>query len=340
MSPPSLHDLCYSQYEPSHFTQVRELFKTVWGANRSDECDAKHWNETLTGVCPGVVGLCEGQIVGFYMVWPMPFSDGQEQVMGGQPIDSMVHPNFQGKGMLRELACRCYELSNKGKLAVMFGAPNRAAYAGNVGALNWCHVGNILEYLRPLAPMSYHNVRWIEQGDRWICDSADSRLSGCTVQRDCPIDLGLQCEELSPLKRSWQVSRTAQWMNYRYRSVPDAEYYAVRLPEDRGRRGAALCGFRKSRLGMKATLVETITSDEDNRKAVISAAISWARHKGARYMVAKSTNNHPNEQLFWRGFIPFRRTALISRTLSWRCYSANPFSPKAWSLFGGAFDTM
>jgi hypothetical protein len=129
-------------------------------------------------------------------------------------------------------------------------------------------------------------------------------------------------------------------MDYRYRSVPDVEYYAVRLPEDRGRRGAALCGFRKSGLGLKATLVEMIASDEDNSKAVISAAVSWARHKGARYLVAKSTNNDPNEQLFWRGFIPFRRTALISRTLSWRCYSANPFSPKAWALFGGAFDTM
>jgi hypothetical protein len=71
------------------------------------------------------------------MVWPLLFSDGQEQVLGGQPIDSMVHRSFQGKGMLRELACRCYGVCNENKIAeiaVMFGAPNRAAYAGNVGA--------------------------------------------------------------------------------------------------------------------------------------------------------------------------------------------------------------
>lgn len=132
--------------------------------------------------------------MGFYMVWPMPFPDGQEQVLGGQPIDSMVHPNFQGKGMLRELACRCCELSNESKLAVMFGAPNRAAYAGNVGALNWCHVGNILELVRPLPPMLRCKTRWIEQEDRWIRDSADSELSACIAQRDCPPEFSILCD--------------------------------------------------------------------------------------------------------------------------------------------------
>ena len=340
MSLNRLRDVRYAPYEPAHFSQIRDLFKIVWGANRSAEYDAKHWNETLTGVCPAVVGIYEEQVVGFYTVWPMLLSDGVEEIMGGQPIDSMVHPNFQGKGMLRELACRCYELCSENKLALMFGAPNRAAYSGNVGAVNWCHVGNIFEYLRPLAPVSYYNMRWIEQDDRWICESADSSLSGCSVQRDCPVDIGFHCERLHLLKRSWQTNRTASWMGYRYRSVPDAEYYTIRLPEDRGRRGIAVCGFRKSRLNLKATLVEIIAPDQYNSKAVIKAALSWAQHKGARYLIAKSTNNDPREQLIRRGFIPFRRTALISRTLSWRCYSANPFSSKAWALFGGAFDTM
>jgi hypothetical protein len=91
---------------------------------------------------------------------------------------------------------------------------------------------------------------------------------------------------------------------------------------------------------VKATLVEVIATDEIARKAVFNAAASWAQHKGARFLIAKSTNNDPDERLLRRGFIPFRRTALISRTLSWRCYSANPFSRNAWALFGGAFDTM
>ncbi|MCQ4188714.1 GNAT family N-acetyltransferase, partial [Methylocystis suflitae] len=116
MSSPQLQDVRYAPYEVSHLMQLRELFKVVWGANRSIEYDAKHWNETLMGVCPAVVGLCDERVVGFYMVWPMLLSDGQERILGGQPIDSMVHPNFQGKGMLRELACRCYELCTERKL--------------------------------------------------------------------------------------------------------------------------------------------------------------------------------------------------------------------------------
>ena len=72
-------------------------------------------------------------------------------------------------------------------------------------------------------------------------------------------------------------------MNYRYRSIPDAEYYTISLPEERDCRGVEVCGFRKSGLGLKATLVEMSANDEIARKAVINAAASWARRRGARY---------------------------------------------------------
>ncbi|MEK8125023.1 GNAT family N-acetyltransferase [Methylocystis sp. IM4] len=339
-SSPQLRDVRYARYEASDFMRLRELFETVWGENRSIEYDLKHWNETLTGVCPAILGLYGERIVGFYMVWPLLLSDGQSQVLGEQPIDSMVHPDFQGKGMLRELACRCYEICDGEKISVMFGAPNRAAYAGNIGPLNWCHVGNIIEALRPLAPAPYRNMRWIEQDGGWICESKDPSLSGCSVRRDCPPDLAAHFEALPLLRRRWQMSRSAQWTAYRYRSVPDSEYYSIHVRGAFGHSGAALCGFRRSRQGLKATLVEMAGSDEGSRKVVLNAVAAWARHKGARFLIAKSTDRTLNEQLLWRSFVPFRRTALISRTLSWPCYSASPFSRHAWALFGGAFDTM
>jgi hypothetical protein len=109
MSSPDLQDVRYARYEASHFGQLRELSSRPFG----ERIEAP--NTTVTGVCPAFVGLCEEQVIGFYMVWPMLFSDRQEQVLGGQPMDSMVHPSFQGKGMLRELACRCYQLCNENK---------------------------------------------------------------------------------------------------------------------------------------------------------------------------------------------------------------------------------
>jgi hypothetical protein len=327
-------------YHASHFTQLRELFKTVWGSNRSEEYDAKHWNETLLGECPAVLGLWGEQVVGAYMIWPMQFSDGRQQVLGGQSIDSMVHPMFQGKGLLLELASRCYDLCYQSQLDVMFGTPNRANYAGTVGGQNWCHVCNVIDFVRPLTSMSTRKKRWIAHGDRWVCETADRELSGCVSQKDCPPDISALCENGGPIESSWQISRTPRWINYRYRSVADVEYYTIRLPEEHGRRGMAICGFRKLRSGVKATLVEMIALDEPSRQAVIRAAASWALHKGARHLVAKSTNRDPNERLFWRGFIPFRRTPLVSRTLSPKCYAANAYSPRAWVLFGGDFDTM
>lgn len=340
MSGSSQQGVRYKSYEATDFAAVRDLFKLVWGANRSVEYDAKHWNETLIGLCPAIVGIWEEQIVGFYMVWPIPLSDGQQQILGGQPIDSMVHPKFQGKGMLRELACRCYELCNERTIGVMFGAPNRAAYSGNVGALNWCHVRNIFDLARPLATLPRRRPRWAEHEGRWTHDNGAAASLAAAAHKNFPSELAALWEEVAPIRRSWQVRQTRAWMDYRYRSVPDAEYYTLALPGDGGHRAAAICGLRKVGSRTKATLAEVIAGDENSRHEIVAAVASWAKFRGAQVLFAKSTLTNPGDRLYRQGFVPFRRTPLISRTLTAKCFAANAFSSSAWVLFGGAFDTV
>jgi len=337
---PASKDIRFEEYTADRFMAVHALFKTVWGANRSVEYDEKHWNKTLTGVCPAVAAFSGEQAVGFYMVWPVPLTDGRAEVLGGQPIDSMVHAGFQGRGMLRELGCRCYELCSQKNMSVMFGAPNRAAYAGNVGALNWCHVSNIVDLVRPLIGRLGRRANWVEQQGRWVCAK---RIAGKLVSdaaRNGPSELAGLWSGAALHSRRWQAARTGSWMSYRYDSVPEAEYFTLTLREGETPRAAAICGLRKAGSHWRATLADLVAADKSARAAMLKTVASFAHFKGARFLFAKTTAADLDGGLHWNGFIPFRRTPLISRTLGWRCFSANAYSPKGWALSGGAFDLM
>jgi hypothetical protein len=105
---------------------------------------------------------------------------------------------FKGKECCVNWHAAATSFATRTKIAVMFGAPNRAAYAGNVGALNCCHACNVLDLVRPLAPMSYRETRWVEQEDRSATAPVRTCWSALPNSKS-----SILCEEPAPLKRSW-----------------------------------------------------------------------------------------------------------------------------------------
>lgn len=340
MSPPNHRTIRFEQYNLSHFAAVRNLFERVWRTSRSAEYDDKHWNTTLIGVCPAIVAFSQEEAVGFYMVWPVMLTDGQVDVVCGQPIDSMVHPDFQGKGLLRELGNRCYDICSQKGFAVMYGAPNKAAYAGNVGALNWCHVSNVTDWIRPLFGLGGQGLDWVEQDGLWVMHGRREESKIYTADRNAGEPLSELWTKGPAIRRRWHFSRNQAWMNYRYHSVPDAEYFTVTLRVGEVQAAAAICGFRKVGSRLRATLADLVYKDDNACRSVLMALVSFAKRKGARIMLAKTAPFSSGEQLYRNGFFPVRRTPLISRTVGWQCFAANALSSKGWSLFGGAFDLV
>jgi GNAT superfamily N-acetyltransferase len=335
----------YQVYGPGHFESLRELFLKVWGALRSTEYDRKHWDQTLIGTAPAIVAITEDRIVGFYMVWPVLLTAGVEVVIGGQPIDSMVHKEFQGRGLLRELGSRCYQECARRSIAVMYGAPNRAALPGNVGGLNWCHVTEIVDYVRPIVG------RRPSQGFLADLAAQDQTMEGLTVSvSDGMLDrIAAFCSDRAKAgdtRKVWRTASSPQWFRYRYGSTPDVRYVTLTL--QRGGddiQGTAVCGIRlkgdaRSESVAKLTIGEVVGRDARADRELIAGTVRLAAMCGAPYVLAKSAGADLGFALLKAGFIPYRRTPLISRTLDASCHRANPLAKKGWALFGGAFDTI
>lgn len=333
----------YEVYCASHFAGLRDLFGQVWGEPRSVEYDQKHWNQTIAGIAPAVVAIAENRIIGFYMVWPIPLSDGSNVVLGGQPIDSMLDRSFQGQGLLRELGSRCYLECAKRGIGVMYGAPNKAAIPGNVGGLNWSHVSNIVDYVRPIIRRRRINDLLMN------IDKQDLTLDGIAMSTSA-VSLELIahfCSDNrseSKARKTWRVPSSPEWFSYRYRSTPDVRYVGLTLDHGNGILGAAICGIRfgdvESKSASKLTIGELAGKDASARRAIVAGTIRLAAAVGAPYIMTKSVGVDLGSSLIGAGFLPIRRKPLISRTLDPRCYRANPLSKNGWALFGGAFDTI
>jgi hypothetical protein len=324
------------------FAAVRNLYRIVWGEERDLRYDRMRMTNTVRGTCTAVVAMIAGRCVGFYMVWPLPLTDGKSLVSGAQPIDTMTDPEFQGRGLLGRMGCECYRLCAESGLKVMFGAPNRAAYPGNLGRLNWSHTGDIRLYARPLT------LAGMLPGGRL----AGMLARALPLQARKDAEVRLEAPSSSELEeclasmhypqRTWRVARSLAWFRYRYQEAGRLTYTWISIY-----RGGSLFGFSivgiptgSSARSKLASLSEVVGRDREGRRLAVGAAVSFARRQGANAVTTRSTSSLLADALRTNGFIAVRRSPLITRVLGPDCFDANPFVPRAWELFGGDFDIL
>jgi GNAT superfamily N-acetyltransferase len=93
-----------------------------------------HWKNELNPYASGITAIAKdaGRIIGSYTVVPICISLAGRSVLVGQPTDTVVHPDYQRKGLLRHLLLKVCELSTKNNLNNLIGFPNNAALPVNI----------------------------------------------------------------------------------------------------------------------------------------------------------------------------------------------------------------
>ena len=329
----------FSNYD---FAAVRNLYRIVWKEERDLRYDRMRMTDTVRGTCTAVVAMIADRCIGFYMVWPLPLTDGKSLVSGAQPIDTMTDPDFQGRGLLGRMGCECYRLCAEAGIKVMFGAPNRAAYPGNLGRLNWSHTGNIRLYARPLTlagMLPGGQVAGVLARALPLQTRKDAEVR---LEKPNASELEACLASMQYPQRTWRVERTPAWFTYRYQEAGRLTYTWISVFQ-----GGSLCGFSivgiplgSSGRSKLASLSEVVGRDREGRRLAVGAAVSFARREGANGVITRSTSSLLADALRANGFFAARRSPLISRVLGPDCFDANPFVPSAWELFGGDFDTL
>jgi len=287
--------------------------------------------------------------VGFYTVWPARVRLGREVILAGQSMDTMTHPDYQGRGIFVRLAQACYDLATSRGYEIIYGFPNALSYPGFVHRLNWDHTGDIPHWIRIIRPSRHSRM------PRALASIADTAVAVLpTGGRDKSVEIEVArpgVVELDALLEPWRaergicrVERTGDWLAWRYAPEAAHDYEWICARRAGTLVAAAAWGMRNESWGDvadgRAHLVELVGNDARALRSVVATTISRAAARQATLLEAL-TNEPAAVAAFRRtGFFSHRGAPLIVRALTARTFDANIHDHAAWRIVGGDVDTM
>lgn len=334
---------------PDDLKAIRDLYRAVRGNNRPEEFDRWRWFGAPDGECPMAIALDGEVIAGFYTLWPVRLRIGDRSVLGGQSMDTMTHPDYQGRGIFTTVAKACYEIAAVRGFQVLYGFPNALSYTGFVRRLNWDHTGDIRHWIRVLRPSRHPRVHGCVGP---IADLAARLLPRGSGGRDLAISFGPpKTDERARLLQNshsdldlCHIDRTPEWLDWRYTDAAFHDYEWICARRGDTLVAAGVWGMQNTAWGDvadgRAHLVELMGDDPASLRAVVGAVIRRAAAHNA--WILETVTNIPTviSALKRGGFFSHRGAPLIVRALGDDPTDERIHDHASWRFMGGDLDTM
>lgn len=328
--------------------RFRALYRDVWGYNRPLAYDTWRLFDTPHGVCPTAVAMDGERFAALYTVWPIMLNLGGQPVLGAQSMDTMTHPDHQGKGLFVRTALACYDIAAARGIKAMYGLPNPHSYPGFVRRLNWDHTGDVWHYVRPLKMSRHARVPapmkpMVDLGTKML---PTGRAGGFVVTEGTPpLDDVAALAAMAMEKDTCRIDRSQTWFDWRYANGALNGYRWTAARDANGRLAAvAVWGMRDETWGdvadRRAHLVELFGETPAAKSAALAAALTQARSAHA-ILMETLCSIPPTERVLRRaGFFRHRKAPLIARKTTAENLPANIHDHHAWRIMGGDVDTF
>ena len=231
------------------------------------------------GRSPAWVAVDGDRVVGFrtFLRWEFEHPDGRVR-RGVRAVDTATHPDYQGRGIFRDLTLQALDHLRADGVDFVFNTPNAQSLPGYL-KMGWSEVGRLPTAVRPtgvgaLARMLRSRV----PAERWSIPTsagtpatealADERVA--TLLRSLPEPRGLR------------TRRSQAYLRWRYGFEPLA--YRVVAVRDDPAEGLAVFRVRRRGAAAEATLCEVLVPD-GAAAAARSLHRDVARARGIDYAI-------------------------------------------------------
>jgi len=244
-------------FEPGDTDGILDLFKAVWGEDRSKSWfEWKYRSNPYVDHVPVLVAVDDrGDVVGARPLFVVPLAIAGERTLALQPGDTMVHPDHRRRGLFTRMTERTIERYRDHEAALFFNFPNANSRPGYM-KLGWRTVGSVSTYYRIQRPST-----WLEVDGRLgravetvantaaalgtsIVDATVPAGDGLTINRhdDVPTTLLASLyERTSP--SGIHAVRDAEYVRWRYGN-PQWSYRTYVAQTNGSPRAAAIVGRR------------------------------------------------------------------------------------------------
>lgn len=177
-------------------------------------------------------------LAGQYLVLPQNYQVLGDIVSGSLSLNTLTHPDHQGKGLFTKMANSTYVDCSENDNYFTIGFPNPLSYPGFVRKLDFTHLGDIPLLIKPLKPlnicMSFFQKNKEKHGGEIVFQSAQSNEIIREFNFSSDEDQKKYEHFWEKMKVNYPVSsnKDFQFLKWRYNDHPTKKYKVYSLYKD------------------------------------------------------------------------------------------------------------
>jgi GNAT superfamily N-acetyltransferase len=277
------------KYQAGDETQILDLRDLVFhpkgdrGGSREHWLDWWWWMYMDNPAGKAIIWLAvdKGNVVGHYGSIPIRVKIGEQIVLCGMSVDSMIHPDYQRQGIFIALARKAYEEAFNRGIHILYGLPNKAAFNARTKKLNWVDAGLQKDLLKVinLEHLLYGYVR--NKSLIKPCALMANPITNLLFRaKRIPATDGFKITKIlsfdERIEGFWykisrqpniMVVRDKRFLDWKYCEVPNLEYSILLAEQDTQILGYIVFRCIKRR-GIKIGIIYDVVAVDDNPKII------------------------------------------------------------------------
>jgi len=313
--------------------QVIDLLNEVFQAqeyftnNRTQEWWNWKYERNVFGKPIHIVATSDERLVGFRSFWPWEFICRGQVLKAYQPVDTVVHPDFQGLGLFTKLTVKALKQASEIGADLLFNFPNQNSLPGYL-KLGWNYVSKLSWLVKPLRP--FHLLKTLKNKEKAIPVELDEKYR--ITPEMC--DELIERESFDGLLRTRQSKEFLWW---RYGENLFFKYGALQVSEGR-KKLSAIFEVNQKGTRREMIIVDILGSSELIRK-LFKELIIVAKSVNVDFVTTIVTNGYEMEKLRSLGFMKVRKKNLVALPLNLSLES-KVIDIDNWRIVGGMHDAL
>ncbi len=318
---------------PADTDQILALMEAVFSkqqyfaSTRSRESWNWKYEKNIFGKPIHIVATADERIVGFRSFWPWEFICRGQILKAYQPVDTVVHPDYQGQGLFARMNTIAVKKAIELKTDLLFNFSNQNSLPGNL-KLGWNYVAKLPWLGKPLRP--FHLLNTLKNKEKATPVELDEKYR--ITPEMC--DELLERESFDGLLRTKQSKEFLWW---RYGENLFFKYGALQVREGRKKLSAI---FEVNQKGTRREMIIVdILGSSELIKKLFKELIIVAKSMNVDFMTTIMTNGYEMEKLRSLGFMKVRKKNLVALPLNLSLES-KAINIDNWRIVGGMHDSI
>lgn len=282
-----------------------------------------------------------------FMRWRLSGGSSNNEILAARTVDTATDQHWRGRGIFSRLTIEGMKRLKSECIQLIFNTPNINSRPGNL-KLGWQVVERMPIYMAVLQPLRMVTTLLTRRPkDKYSLPSWEGASHGGVIswRSFTKFDEFIALVGVSETARGYhgyRTSRTAEYLNWRYRDQPNIDYGVFCVEDTNNRLEAAAVLRLEQRLNLLGVLITDLFVRDASKTVGVRLLKALRRDLKVDYLIAHVGRRAPERATLRRAWflpMPLKGIVLMTRKVdAIDTLPLDPFLPEHWDLTLGELE--